>query len=165
MGEGFVRYRAWLARDSIARGFELRRVRTDPASRARQLHALLRGKRRLDAATRWEDSPMDKPKPEPEQIALFTSPTTVRDGITTFTNESAFLETVRVQLRKLSRRGQVVSGNDSKQVCETLGVRPGHRNWLGLVFNEPGWTHVGYTRATAPESHGRQIKTWKWGGQ
>jgi hypothetical protein len=52
MGDRFVAFRRWLARDPIPpRGFVLRRY--DPARRTRQLNGMNRGRRRLNAAKRW----------------------------------------------------------------------------------------------------------------
>jgi len=72
MGDRFVRFRRWLAREPIPpRGFELRR--NDPARRTRQLNAMNRGLRRLNAAKRWTT-------PEEEPMAMTVSSMPMKRG-------------------------------------------------------------------------------------
>jgi hypothetical protein len=104
----------------------------------------------------------------PEQRSLFWDCGQERASASfvTLTSEEVFLEKIRDALRQLAcGRSVVVSGNDSKAVAALQKIAPANDNWWGLVFQEMGWQHVGYTRATDPKSHGRQIKTWRWRGR
>jgi hypothetical protein len=71
------------------------------------------------------------------------------------------LQTFRRLARELALEAGEVCIDDVRARAELLGIRYEPGNWIGSVFNEPGWQFVRYRRATHASAHARPVGVWR----
>ena len=77
-------------------------------------------------------------------------------------NNLEFVNNMRNQAMRISRRFGQVTVDMLRIYAENSGIQPEHPNAWGAVFRCKGWKRVGYKPSKTISAHGRVIGIWKW---
>lgn len=77
----------------------------------------------------------------------------------TFNNQD-FIDLMRKKATTYAKRYGRVDANYLRKYAIERGLEPRSVNVWGAIFRSPEFTQVGWTVATTPSCHGRNIKVW-----
>ena len=75
-------------------------------------------------------------------------------------NNALILAQFRGIAASLGERGRPISVEDVREEALRRGLRFTPGNWMGNIFREGGWQHVGYRKASHKGSHARPVGLW-----